>query len=87
LAGTLDLRHVSAVELDMTNLRQRLGDTPREGDRDEPVASTPDEQCIGLQAAQAGPEAVLAGVLPDGRVASGNAGLVAAAIELVGLRS
>jgi hypothetical protein len=26
LAGTLDLRHVSAVELDMTSPRQRLGE-------------------------------------------------------------
>ena len=60
LAGTLDLRHVSAVELDMTSPRPRLGDMPREGDRDEPVASTPDEQRIGLQPAQAGPETVLA---------------------------
>ena len=60
LAGTLDLRHVSAVDLDMTSPWQRLDDMPREGDRDEPVASTPAEQRIGLQPAQAGPEAVLA---------------------------
>src|SRR4051812_31381231 len=44
----------------MTSPWQRLDDMPREGDRDEPVTSTPDEQRIGLQPAQAGPEAVLA---------------------------
>src|SRR2546430_11135239 len=55
LTGTLDLRHVSAVELDMTSPRQRRGDMAREVDRDEPVASTPDEQRVGLQPAQAGP--------------------------------
>src|SRR5207248_10879280 len=57
LARRLDLRHVSAVELDMTSPRQRLGHMPREGDRDEPVASTPDEQRVGLPTAQSRPEA------------------------------
>ena len=60
LAGTLDLGHVSAVELQVTSVGQRVGDVPREGDRDESVAPTPDEQRVGLQLAQPRPEAALA---------------------------
>ncbi len=30
LAGTLDLRHVTAVELEVKGMRQRVGDVPRE---------------------------------------------------------
>ena len=57
LRGPLDLRHVAAVELDVTGRRQRVGDVAREGDRDEPVAPAPHEQRTGLQTTEAGPEA------------------------------
>src|SRR5947208_12613091 len=72
LARRLDLRHVSAVELDMTSPRQRLGHMPREGDRDEPGASTPDEQRVGLQTAQSRPEAALPGGLLQVDLARGG---------------
>src|SRR2546423_9707386 len=62
--GRRAVRHVSEEEFERTRPWQRVDDMRREGDRDEPVTSTPDEQRIGLQPAQAGPEAVLAvGVL------------------------
>jgi hypothetical protein len=59
LFGTLDLWHVSAVELEMARARKSVGDVPREGDRYEPVAAAPDEQRIRLQCPQPRPEALL----------------------------
>ena len=49
LPRELDLRHVSAVELEMPGAREHVGDVARERARDKPVASPPDEQRIGLQ--------------------------------------
>jgi hypothetical protein len=56
--GTLDLWHMSAVELEMTRARKSVSDVARERDRYELVAATPDEQRIRLQCAQPRPEAV-----------------------------
>jgi hypothetical protein len=60
LFGTLDLRDVSAVELEVPSARKCVGDVAREGDRYEPVAATPDEQRIRLQCLQPWPEALCA---------------------------
>jgi hypothetical protein len=46
LPGPLHLRHVPAVQLDVTGLRESLGDVPRERDRHQRVVATPDEQGI-----------------------------------------
>ena len=59
LARLLHLRHVPAVQLDVTGLRESLGHVPRERDRNQRVAATPDEQGIRLEPAQPGPETVV----------------------------
>jgi hypothetical protein len=51
LAGALDLRDVSTIELDLACFRQRVRDVPGERDRNEAVAPAPDEERIRLQAA------------------------------------
>ena len=52
LLRTLDLRHVSAVELDMARLREGVGDVSGEGDRHEPVATAPYEERLCLKSRQ-----------------------------------
>jgi hypothetical protein len=49
-AGPLELGQVPAVELDVTRRRKRLFDMSREGDRYQPVLSSPDEQRLGREA-------------------------------------
>ncbi len=58
--GHFHLRHVAAVELEMTRARQCGLDMAREPDRHEPVAPSPDEERIGLKRWQPGPEPLLA---------------------------
>jgi hypothetical protein len=43
LLGAFDLRHVSAVELEVAGVRKRFGDVALERDWYKPVATAPDE--------------------------------------------
>src|SRR6185436_11620186 len=72
LARALELRHVAAVQLEVLGLRERLADVAGEGDRDERVLATPDEERWRVQRRQAGPEAVRAVRLLEVDVARGG---------------
>ncbi len=58
LCRALDLRHVAAVELEVTRLRERIGNVSPKADRHELVSASPDEQRARAQRRQARPEAI-----------------------------
>ena len=51
LARTLDLGHVSAVELKMTRARESGLNVAGKSDRHEPIVTSPNEQRVGLERA------------------------------------
>jgi hypothetical protein len=60
LPRTLELRNVSAVELDVARAGQGSLDMLHEREGHQRVVATPDEQRVALQVAQSRPEAAVA---------------------------